>query len=384
MIARQTLALLVDAYRELNAKKLFWITMALSGVLVVAFASLGIGERGITFFSWTLDFIPITSAQLKPDVFYKLMFSNIGISLWLTWAATILALISTAGMIPDLVTGGTIETVLSKPVSRVRLFLTKYFVGLLFVVLQVAVFSVGCFVVFGLRAGLWEPRLMLAVPIVVAFYSYLACFCALMGLLTRSTIAALLLTILFWFLLFVVNTTDGALVQFRVMSEMTVEQRRERIKLMERNTDTLATRQRESRGEPIEGWTPSEEDRAAANPFLARSREQLSESEESLKTLVFWSDLIYGIKTALPKTSETSALLERSLIDLSELPGMDGESDGISIDPDDEIEIDQGELNRTVQERLRDRPLWWVLGTSLGFEAVVLLLCCWIFARRDF
>ena len=37
----QTLALLLDAYRELNAKKLFWITMILSGVIVLAFAAVG-------------------------------------------------------------------------------------------------------------------------------------------------------------------------------------------------------------------------------------------------------------------------------------------------------------------------------------------------------
>ena len=36
------------------------------------------------------------------------------------------------------------------------------------------------------------------------------------------------------------------------------------------------------------------------------------------------------------------------------------------------------------QEEIRDRPLWWVLGTSLAFEFVVLGVASWIFVRRDF
>ena len=43
--------------------------------------------------------------------------------------------------------------------SRLRLFLTKYLSGLLFVGLQVTVFSVLCFVVIGFKAGAWEPAI---------------------------------------------------------------------------------------------------------------------------------------------------------------------------------------------------------------------------------
>jgi hypothetical protein len=40
----QTLALLLDAYRELNARKMFWITLVLSGMCVIAFALFGVSE----------------------------------------------------------------------------------------------------------------------------------------------------------------------------------------------------------------------------------------------------------------------------------------------------------------------------------------------------
>ena len=42
MILTQTKAIFLDAYRELNAKTLFWLTLALNFLVVVLFASLGI------------------------------------------------------------------------------------------------------------------------------------------------------------------------------------------------------------------------------------------------------------------------------------------------------------------------------------------------------
>ena len=40
------------------------------------------------------------------------------------------------------------------------------------------------------------------IPLVVCSYSYLFCVCVLVGVMTRSTIAAILLTLLFWFICF--------------------------------------------------------------------------------------------------------------------------------------------------------------------------------------
>ena len=103
---------------------------------------IGIDDKGVRVLWFHLSFIPLDSSILEPKAFYLAAFSYLGIGIWLTWVATILAIISTAGIIPELVTGGTIESMLSRPITRTRLFLTKYAAGLLFVALQVTVFSV--------------------------------------------------------------------------------------------------------------------------------------------------------------------------------------------------------------------------------------------------
>ena len=51
---RQTTAMLVDAYRELAAGKLFWVTMLLSLLCVGAFAMVGINETGMTVLWYTI------------------------------------------------------------------------------------------------------------------------------------------------------------------------------------------------------------------------------------------------------------------------------------------------------------------------------------------
>lgn len=388
MILRQTWALFVDAYRELNARKLFWITMILSGLVVAIFAALGIDEQGISLFVWHLDFIPITSEVLAPSTFYKSLFSSLGIAIWLSWIATILALISTAGLIPELITGGSIETMLSKPIGRLRLFYTKYLTGLLFVALQVAVFSLGSFLVIGIRGGVWEPGLFLAIPIVVVFFSYLFGVCALLGLVTRSTIAALLITGLFWAMLFVVNFADSILVTIQTQQRLVIEERERRLDIMKGNALIIAQRNEHGSVEAAEaaGFEPTDEQLAQANPFVAQQLARLEDEREAFGELSFWTDLVVGVKTVLPKTSETIGLLERNLIDLSELPDQgDREPPGLDLeDPNQDIQVDQDELSRAVQERFRDRSTLWIIGTSLAFEFVVLAIAGVIFARRDF
>ena len=76
--------------------------------------------------------------------------------------------------------------------------------------------------------------------------------------------------------------------------------------------------------------------------------------------------LAIRVKTFLPKTSETIELLQRVTLPVEAMPGAE-----------DEV---QEELLR----ELRSRPALWVVGTSLGFEAVVLALGAWVFCRRDY
>jgi ABC-type transport system involved in multi-copper enzyme maturation permease subunit len=357
MILRQTFAIFHDAYRELNHKKLFWIVLAISGLVVAAFGVVGINDKGFSIMWWQIDSSIFNTSLMPRPVFYKTMFASLGVGVWLTWGAAILAIISVSSLIPDFVAGGSIDLVLSRPIGRMRLFLTKYAAGLLFVALQVGLFTTAAFLVIGLRGKAWEPGLFWCVPLVLLFFSYLWAVCALVGLVTRSTIASLLITMLVWLLIFGLHATEGLFQTLRIRDEM-------RLEVLDKDL-TRAT----EHGNPTD-----------------RIERRIAEITKSSRWVRNTHRAVYGVKTLLPKTKETVALLERVLISQAEIDQLqkdDAQMPPMSFDPDD-VRLNPRELQKRIVAEQRSRPLWWVLGTSVGFEAVVLGAACWIFARRDF
>jgi hypothetical protein len=377
MIA-QTAVMFVDAYRELHARKMFWIVLILSGVVVGAFALVAVGPKGVTVAGYELP-IP-----LPPGAFYKYLFTSLLIGVWLTWAATILALISTAGIFPDFVAGGSIDLYLSKPISRLRLFLTKYATGLLFVALQVTIFTVLSFVLMRWRSGLWEPGLFLAIPIVVCFFSYLFAVQVLFGMLTRSAIASLLLTMLVWFFVFAVHFAEVRLAAFKVVKERQREQWQQRAAELDAQIKAMDAK-RTAPDQPDDPWL------AANRASRDNMRQWANEAGPTIDKLRFFHRLLYAAKVIGPKTSETTDLLDRNLLSRDEMTSIlaaheGGESNGhrrrrrVSEGRD----ADPTDVAEALVDVQHGRSVGWVVGTSLAFEAVVLSLGAWIFCRRDY
>ena len=381
--------MLIDAYRELAAGKLFWITLGLSSLVVGIFACLGIDEEGMTFLWFRLNFIPITSETLPPDLMYKQMFLSFGVPLWLGWVATILALVSTAGIIPNFISGGSIDLSLAKPIGRIRLFLTRYLSGLVFVALQVGAFSFACFILIGIRGGDWQPRVLLAIPIVLLFFSYLFSVCALLGLITRSAIASLLLTALFWIMLIILNRGDESVGALKVQAQMLAERREERVANAELMADNRLKQMAEA-GEdlpPREEWAPGiTTEQEAANPLLVTLRQQRDKTQGTVRSLKAWHHAIVIAKFPLPKTIETLHLMDRVLLSKADYEALmnTGETKEIPTAFGQDETIDQREYQRRFTEAQLMRSTTKILGTSIGFEVVMLGICCFIFARRDF
>jgi ABC-type transport system involved in multi-copper enzyme maturation permease subunit len=372
-VITQTLAIFHDAYRELNAKRMFWIVLALSGLVVVVFGVVGV-KNGNLAFLWFETAIPVI---FEPAELYRMMFSAFGISVWLAFAATILALISTASIFPDFISGGSIDLYLSKPISRLRLFVTKYLAGLLFVALQVGIFSVASYVVIGVRGGAWERGIFLAVPLVVCFFSYLYAVCVFVGVVTRSTLAAILLTMLFWFFLFCLDRGEVALLLFKTGAEREQRSLEPRIRDLDRrlaNMEKLPPERQAASQNVIDQWRQDREE-------LVRQRDS-----NALRNLNFAHRLVYSAKTLLPKTRETTELMNRRL--LQSRPGeFQEEDDSIAeTDPSGRRRrrpFSSGDVQQ-VDRTMRSRSIAWVIGTSLAFEGVVLALAAWVFCRRDF
>jgi len=388
-------AIMLESYRELNSRKLFWITMVLSGLVVLIFLGIGLNEDGLSLIGIRLPDFCVNSRSVDPEVFFKQLFINFGLGFWLAWIASILALATTAEIFPSLMSNGAIDMVLSKPIRRLSLFAMKFVGGLLFMGLQVAVFCGASFVVIGVKTGAWEPGLFLAVPVMVLFFSYLFAVCVFFGVLTRSTIASLLLTLLVWFVIWIANTTDGILLSVEAMTDQRVESLDRRV---ERQSELVDLRVARAAEDPADERRTEQAD--SARELLATLTEQQQDAAESREDLELWTDVIFAVKTCLPKTGETVGLLERWLVDAADLmptpdedqPSEDAATDPVAPDDPDApappdfggFQPDQERMQADVMSELRDRSVAWIIGTSLIFEFALLGFAAWRFQRRDF
>lgn len=404
---RQTAAIFLDSYRELNSRKLFWVSIGISALIVAIFACTGVNAQGITFFKWTIP-IPIMGGLLSPAMYYKLVFVNLGVSIWLSWIAMALALLSTASIFPDFVANGSIELSLSKPIGRVRLFFTKYIAAMMFATLQVTAFTLVSFLVIGIRGGAWEWQIFLAIPIVVLVFSYIFSVCVLAGLRSKSTIFSLIVAGGFWLAIFTVHAGESLLLlgksQLAARGANIENQQLPRMKdAAKKNIErqlaiTDPGVQVPAYSDAAKVGNPTDQDLALANPMLESRLQALEENRELLGNIVMFHRIVYVTKAILPKTSETTGLLEKYTLseEMAQLKAAAPKQE-VAIDDDTDGMINETREQRRIRERqiqadaadrmekeVQGRSLWYILGGSIAFEAVILAICAWMFARRDF
>jgi len=213
---------------------------------------------------------------------------------------------------------------------------------------------------------------------VLLFFSYLYSVCVLLGTLTRSTIAALLLTMLAWVGFWLVDYVDRTVASFPMMMKMQHDQMENQIRRLDRQ---------------IEAMEPEDASRKA----LESRRETLVTQRDAMispASLETAQKVIWVVKSFVPKTRDTITLLDRVLFHDKELQQMSKQGDNEEDVPP--VETAPGPMTRrgprvmneeyqTAQIELdRRHSVWWIVGTSLMFEGAMVGLAAWIFCRRDY
>lgn len=325
---RAFLTIIVDSIRLLRARALFWISLGISIFAALLYLSIGFDEKGITFVFGAFHFEEafVAKGTEGAELVYLMIFRNVIVAFWLSWIAIIIALISCAPIFPEFMAEGSAGVALSKPVSRSALFIYKFIGALLFMTVQATLFAAIVFIAIRWRVGIWNPSVFWSVPILLLVFSYLYAVLVWLGIKTKSVMASILVTLLFWLVCWIAQFGEAFTYQ--------------------------ATRG----GVGLTGSPASEESKA------------------SWESAHRWTRAPYAV---LPKPGETTALLDR-LIVLG-----DGKTLGGSlIDAAVEKTRDSG-LEDAKEELHRHSPAW-VIGTSLAFELLILALACRMFSRRDF
>ncbi|MDP6987530.1 MAG: ABC transporter permease subunit [Phycisphaerales bacterium] len=369
------LAILRESWLTLRAEKLFKLVLGLNLLVIIAYMSIGFDDTGVSlFFGLThIDSEYIRVGTPLAATMYLGIYSAFIINLWLAWAASILALISTSSIFPSFLREGAVELVISRPTRRTTIFFVKYIGGLLFVAIQVGIFTLGAFLAAGWRIDVWDPMIFLAIPLVTLFYSYLFCINVLVGVITRSTLTALLATLLFWFGTFSIHTADEALSQNLMRFEETVTRAEKRVAELEAEREAAAA----------EGDTNEAED---AEHWIQGPIEEAEAAQAAVDQLTPWETSVGLLRIFMPETNRTLSLLHRELERDSEVSMVDLMS-GRAFEDEDEPPRELNEHEAAQMRMLEEEnkiPAWRIIGKSLIFEGIVLGFALWIFRRRDY
>lgn len=313
----QLWAILLDSFREARDRRIFWVLVLITLCVALAMASVGFeGTRiSILFGLWDVDterFSPLTMlgrSRLAGILVYGLMDVILG------WLGITLMIIATAGVFPAMMEKGAIDVLLGKPISRSRLFLYKYLSGMTFVIIQATFFVGLTFLVVGWRWGVWMPGYLVSIPLLALLFSYVYCVSVLVAVATRSTVAAILLSIASWAVFALVHQAPGFFEQFPELK-------------------SHATTYRAVR---VVSWIPP---KTGDITYLAARCANAGPSLDMMPATVTQSG-----------TDEDRAAMRR---------GQDWEATQLELNP------------------------LYSIGSSLLFEAVIVLIALWKFRRADF
>ena len=129
---------------------------------------------------------------------------------------TLIAIVVTAPIVPRMYEGGAIDLLLSKPVSRSLLFLSKFFGGCAFTMVNAAFLIVGMWAIIGIRLGVWSNGLLLSIPVYLFLFVLYYSVSAATGVVYRGPIISVVMVVVFWFLCFVVGTAKDWIEGFDV------------------------------------------------------------------------------------------------------------------------------------------------------------------------
>lgn len=206
--------LIRDTFRQSLANGVFWLMLAASTVVIAFCASVSVdkidlrkddlavqqasGHISLAFGAWQ---IPL-SRNGRTEVHFLLL-------LLAEWVAggggTVLALIWTAGFLPEFLQPANATVLMSKPTPRWVLLLGKYLGVLTFAGFQVTVFILGTYLAIGLRTGFWVSEYLWGIPLLLLHFASVYSFSAFLAVWSRSTLVCVFGSVLFWFLCYGMN-----------------------------------------------------------------------------------------------------------------------------------------------------------------------------------
>jgi len=316
------------------------------GFKEVSYADLAQNFGGGSFGTEELDSLFIQGAQ---EIFIAVFAGMFGM---------MLCIAATAFFVPRILEKGAADTLFSKPVGRMTILMSRYLAGILFVAFISVVLVVGMYLGFLVVSGYNDPGFLWGALTLVYLYAMMHSFSTAVAVWTRSSTAAILLTI---FLFMICGAVHGGWIgySYHLEQQEVAELRSEAVSDEEESDEESAEDEEEEDGSFVDVLLdtlsvlhyvlPKTSD---ADMITAKVKRAITEKDPQIETED--GDLLVKLPpTGFALVEESRGKLETTGVTwISESEG--GEADGrVSI-----RRYERPEVEREIAGRTRVRPLY--------------------------
>jgi ABC-type transport system involved in multi-copper enzyme maturation permease subunit len=221
-----TRALFLDILYQTLDNRMFRLLVVLALVLIAPTFLLAFEKEGIdVLFGWqtigyaglyqTFNLLPPSANAAEEAIGFA---QKVFVDFFAGTLGLLFCIAATAFFLPRALEKGAAENVFAKPVSRGVVLLTRYVAGLLFVGMLSVLLVFGMHLGLLVRSGYSDPGFLWSIVTLVYLFGILHAVSILVGVLTRSSVTALLATMMFFALngcvqkLWVLRETSEAMV----------------------------------------------------------------------------------------------------------------------------------------------------------------------------
>jgi ABC-type transport system involved in multi-copper enzyme maturation permease subunit len=247
----QTVALVVDTFREASARKIIWGFFGCSTALILFFLLIVRVDVVQGAIATSSIFGRTGPAQ---DVVKMVRVAHAGIAVLLYIFGMLLAVLASAGLIPTIFEPGRIELLLSKPVSRYHILLGRYLGNLLVIAANIFYPVLTIWVIFGIKTGVWTPGFLYSSLLTVFMFSVYLSVVLLVGVLWESAVVATMVTFGIAIISLIVYNKNT--IERLLSSEWSRDVVRALYYALPKVTDIGNMMMQCVKGEPIESWMP--------------------------------------------------------------------------------------------------------------------------------
>lgn len=183
--------------REAFSKKLFLTFLSVSSFVIVV--------AGIVFASFEIEQLA-GFADLNGKPQGELLERVVGVFRLLIitplfGGGLFLSIFSVSSFIPNMLEKGNIDLFLSKPITRQQIIWGKFLGGLIVVFINIAYVVIGFWMLLGFKFGVWDINFLVTIPTITFTFAVLYALIILLGILTKSSILAMMVSYLIFFIL---------------------------------------------------------------------------------------------------------------------------------------------------------------------------------------